>query len=684
MPAYERPSAGGPRQPTVARPANKLPLTPKVAARTAGSSQHQAPTLATPLARRAAPPPDAGLTANTAGSRDRDDLASPVSAFLSSNVTPRSGSRQSRVDSASSTPNGTPNPDRSDQWETRSGLGTVGDDSHRRPVVVFTSPSESNKPKPDQDSKFFYASDAQKPPPPPASSRPTSLQQPKAPTFFYAKGTPLPERPAPPASLSSQDSLMSKFMYANGTPELQPPAKIGPSPQASGAAAPAASRAPTARPGNIPRAPSPVKSPQLPPPKHAASVAMSPRSPVSATSPQASSHPSHGRVSIDSHSRPKTHSRANSAAFAEPPLLVKRASITGSLPSSGTASPANPPLAALTLPSNPAALGFASLLQAAEDFAEEAEAEEEAQPESSESPTKASPQDEKPIDPVASARRERKVQDLEITNASLEAINRTLERQLRKQTAELRRFQRLSRSGRLSLASMGSRVPSDSTVDGGGLARAGMDLNDLSEEESGAEAEEAEKEEPEEEEEADEADELSGSEASGEMSPRAGALRQEKRREHEKRLELDISKHQQLLVDSQKINQSLKRCLGWTEELIKEGKRALSYQVRPSDVGLGGRVLAPEEVERRARAASKAGAETETEAETEAETETETDDINLDQDDTIYAIDALGRGSLTDTDTSTTWSKDPQDRDSGIELPTEAGETMTDSEEHEG
>jgi hypothetical protein len=257
---------------------------------------------------------------------------------------------------------------------------------------------------------------------------------------------------------------------------------------------------------------------------------------------------------------------------------------------------------------------------------------------------------------VANARRERRVQDLEIRNGSLEAINRTLERQLRKQTAELRRYQRLSRSGRLSLGSMGSRIPSGSTVDGGALGQAGMDLNDLSEEESDIEGEDAELEELDDE--LEEEDDLSSSEGSVVRSPSATALRQEKERRDERRLQLDLSKHQQLLVDSQKINQSLKRCLGWTEELIKEGKRALEYQVRPGDVELGGRVLAPEEVERREREGE--GAE----------------DTTL-GDDTIYAIDALGRDSLTDADTTetattataTTWSKDAQDRDSGIELP---------------
>ena len=64
----------------------------------------------------------------------------------------------------------------------------------------------------------------------------------------------------------------------------------------------------------------------------------------------------------------------------------------------------------------------------------------------------------------------------------------------------------------------------------------------------------------------------------------------------EKRFLLDLAKHQELLADSQRMNQSLKRCLGWTEELIKEGQRALEYRVHVGDVQLGGRVLAPEDM----------------------------------------------------------------------------------------
>lgn len=201
-----------------------------------------------------------------------------------------------------------------------------------------------------------------------------------------------------------------------------------------------------------------------------------------------------------------------------------------------------------------------------------------------------SPKSSKGDDPlnelVANARRERKVQDLQITNASLEAINRTLERQLRKQTNELRRFKRLSRAGRLSSANTApsSRVVSDSATSEnpeGPLNE--LSLSNLSEEE---------------EDDMDQDDEDLESELSEESSGSAcrspdstTAAKDEKyRKRDEKRLQIDLSKHQQLLVDSQKMNQSLKRCLGWTEELINEGKRALAYQVRVSEVDVRGRV----------------------------------------------------------------------------------------------
>jgi hypothetical protein len=182
---------------------------------------------------------------------------------------------------------------------------------------------------------------------------------------------------------------------------------------------------------------------------------------------------------------------------------------------------------------------------------------------------------------AANARRERKVLDLEISNSSLLAINRSLEKEVRKQKAELRRFRRMSRAGRFSVDPMGATLESSPLT---GPSHLG-DLSDMSEEE--------EIEELPEEEDPESSDE---SFDEGQLSPSARLERDEAHRfKDEKRLQLDLSKHRDLLLDSQKMNQSLKRCMNWTEQLIKDGQKALEYQVRPSDVKLGGRVLVVED-----------------------------------------------------------------------------------------
>lgn len=176
------------------------------------------------------------------------------------------------------------------------------------------------------------------------------------------------------------------------------------------------------------------------------------------------------------------------------------------------------------------------------------------------------------------ARTERKVLDLEISNSSLLAINRTLERELRKQNAELRRFRRLSRSGRLSITT------SLRSTSGGGLSVVSEtgDISELSSTYSNDEL-------------SDESDQDSLED--GTVSPNSLAEHDSRHRvDDEKQVMLDLARHQELLIDSQKLNQSLKRCIGWTEELIKEGKKALEYNVHVNDVEIGGRVLDPDEL----------------------------------------------------------------------------------------
>jgi hypothetical protein len=172
---------------------------------------------------------------------------------------------------------------------------------------------------------------------------------------------------------------------------------------------------------------------------------------------------------------------------------------------------------------------------------------------------------------AANARRERKVLDLEISNSSLLAINRQLEREVRRQKMEIRRFRRLSRAGRLS--SMGSMPPDYEDEDSGSEDENNIgdamqksddeDLSDVDDEDSPNLSSLSE-------------ESLGSSMMSPSTLSQRGTARLEK---DEKRLKLDLDKHRQLLIDSQKMNQSLKRCMAWTEEMIAEGRKALAYKV---------------------------------------------------------------------------------------------------------
>lgn len=173
---------------------------------------------------------------------------------------------------------------------------------------------------------------------------------------------------------------------------------------------------------------------------------------------------------------------------------------------------------------------------------------------------------------AADARRERKVLDLEISNSSLLAINSSLEREIRRQKAELKRFRRLSRAGRLGRSTSATfsaldGVSDEDEEDGGRPSG----ITDLYSESSG-----------------EDEDEEGSSEG---RSSLGGHGTEHRLAADEKRLRLDLQRHKELLVQSQSMNQSLKRCLYSTEEMIREGKKALEYHVRVSDVKLGGRVL---------------------------------------------------------------------------------------------
>lgn len=185
---------------------------------------------------------------------------------------------------------------------------------------------------------------------------------------------------------------------------------------------------------------------------------------------------------------------------------------------------------------------------------------------------------------AADARRERKVLDLEISNSSLLAINSSLEREVRRQKAELKRFRRLSRAGKFGFAphertarlSEGLSVLGEENEEDDDFDFSPTGLHDIEDESSENDDDETES-------------ITSGGEP---LSPGARESKQEARlAKDELRLRADISKHKELLVQSQMMNQSLKRCMYATEEMINEGKRALQYNVRVSDIRLGGRIL---------------------------------------------------------------------------------------------
>lgn len=183
---------------------------------------------------------------------------------------------------------------------------------------------------------------------------------------------------------------------------------------------------------------------------------------------------------------------------------------------------------------------------------------------------------------AAEARRDRKVLDLEIRNSSLQAINRSLERELKKQKTELKRFRRLSRAGRFSIA---ADAPSSlATLDEDDLPMVNGDdedagrpsspfLDDVTDMISD-----------------DEDDDDSSSVAA--LSSSAHADRQAK---DEEKLQQDLRKHRELLRDTQRTNQTIQRCVLRSEDLLRDAQKALDSSVRSTDVHLGGHILSEED-----------------------------------------------------------------------------------------
>jgi hypothetical protein len=419
---------------------------------------------------------------------------------------------------------------------------------------------------------FFHANDAK--------VKETTAPGKKAPVFFYAKGGQDDVVPTPPLSSVGRPASGSKFFHVDSLSEAKStPASLTPLP-VSASPEPWTDSDSTQRSQAL-RPPSPPKenihlsyrkgaSQIMRPNLHSRPSALSVISGHSHTS-DAENLPLSRRSSVTSAARfghgksaslssidsatslKKTHSNDVPLIVPSPLHHEKRVISSGSLPESvaSTTSLPTEQILGLASPSiqNPAVA------------------------DSGKTPL------ERMNELAAGARRERKVLDLEISNSSLLAINRQLEKEVRKQKAELRRFRRMTRAGRFSTDTATTNLEGFSAVAIG----ESVNLSDMSDEEG----------EP-----AEDNTEYS-SESSfdeGASSPAALAERDSAHRlKDEKRLQIDLSKHHELLVDSQKMNQSLKRCINWTEELIKDAQKALAYQVRASDVKLGGRVLTSEE-----------------------------------------------------------------------------------------
>ncbi|KAK2760433.1 hypothetical protein CKAH01_16527 [Colletotrichum kahawae] len=674
MPPYDKGGSTTTRQPGMpsltAKGMNRAPLTPKVAAKPAS--------VVTPLGRRRNDNTNNNTQHPTlhaaTGGGPKDDLTSPAP-FLGNNITPRSGHRQTRVDSNNSTPNGTPNPDRTNDWDHQP---TFQAEPVRRQVVTFSPVPSTVGNRPDADSKFFYASDAKPSAPPPQPKQPAAapVAPQRASTFMYANGSAIDKnRPtsagvgftpmlapslapslSPTLAPTPEPPLQSKFFYANGAPNLAP--GFRPSSAASGTGPTIAESRKKARNSagsasglslvSRPMSPNkPIQAPVAPPLVKSNSQ---PQTRTQMTSPPPLAPSMHKRkISMDAVSQVASHVNSRPASHVGSDAAPTDAMIMSQFMASQSPTPSgvSSPTMASFFPNQP--ITIASILQAADELSESEGEEEEDDDDDDDSrdldelhsPTRSNHGD--PLnDMVKHARRERKVQDLEITNASLEAINRSLERQLRKQTAELRRYKRLSRSGRLSSAPTAppAEVPSEPTT---GLGIEGvLDLSDLSEEEEvaaggegGVEGEGDLEDLEDSMFESSELDETDSAKSDPERDTR-------RRKRDEKRLQLDLTKHRELLVDSQKINQSIKKCLNWTEELIKEGKKALEYKVQPSDVKLPPRVLQPSYLR-----------------------------DNEDEEERKDGASAPGSPVESPRSLTPNWSKEPQDRDSGIELPAE-------------
>ncbi|KAL8977463.1 MAG: hypothetical protein Q9205_006741 [Flavoplaca limonia] len=538
----------------------------------------------------------------------KERVSTPVKTLWSSNITPRSGSRKTRVETASSTPRATPErtpptarptsmiegrhwpsggPHEASPSSTRGGFTrpdrarSVASDVQYAPRLSPAGSAQGKAPRdasPDNLPQFFHANDAR----PRLQTRPQSQSprpKPNSSGMQHINGTSKKDMSALTPSPEARDEN-PKFFYADRMPEATtPPPRF-----ANGIV--------SARPplqtifssyqtisSPVQRPPSPLKEEILP---------ISRKSSLNKPSPRR-----HTRLV----SNGSNDIRAPDHLVNGPTNLSRRSSVND--PSRRRSQPQSP---------NTANFGFAPSRKssfAMSDYAQDSalpipQGFEAGEPPPSVAPTTTSPELGRPTSPskaapgqskldhlnelAANARRERKVLDLEISNSSLLAINRTLEAEMRKQKAELRQFRRLRSSGRFpsSTFSGSSRYSMPSTNDELSPASSAEDdeLDDdrFSNASSGT------------------SDDTSFPDSTN-FSPtlRNSSIPVAKKR-RTRSFKVDLAGQRVLLLDSQRLNQALKRCLGRTDELIADGKKALDYMINTGEVAkFGPRVLAPDD-----------------------------------------------------------------------------------------
>ncbi|ODM18216.1 hypothetical protein SI65_06087 [Aspergillus cristatus] len=566
------------------RSSNKSPLTPRLATpggyrtpRRVAQSEHPA-------------------SANTTPSKD--DYHSTAS-YLSTNVTPRTNSRTSRRDGAVSSPTSTPGVLSAPNTPYSQSVVTPGSQNggHHRTERSPARGGPKLEPPRTSRARTLTAESHH-------SARPMSSPDMSSgsPMFFHASdarssNTPEPEpRLKPPGKPSSPAS----FIYANGKKEER---RL--SADESHPAAPTIKRCSTGLSRSVVGGKAPTSnsaSPRLKTAKLAADPA--PRLSDSAASQS-------GPPPTNDSTEPSSQRQASLPAIVPDrppsvPLSIARHIKSSSLDS---ASNSNSPREALrpspiiVSPTDPEVDASAAASEPIPGLRPRIFSNGSSGSADTASPVKEAKEQVNTNDPAANARIERKIMDLEISNSSLLAINRTLEREMRKQNAELRRYRRLSRAGRIpvgpsSRSVSGTALSTTTETEEEGMSEISSVQSHIesSDHDDGDDEDEDEDKDEDEEDEDDDEDEDSADE--GVMSPGSLAKHDAKHRARdEKRVFIDLAKHRELLTDSQKMNQSLRRCLAWTEELIKDGQKALEYNVHVNDIELGGRVLAPEELQ---------------------------------------------------------------------------------------